>query len=205
MSGKLIQIQKSNFAYTEVVEGGVGQPTSGDVFGQLIQHLGILHDLIKGMRVLLVVCINKVKNGDLRLELTCIAKMLLGRISLCCLMLKCHVLILIMSSNMNSRYRRPSTHTCSWHKYYNPTVNSWWRHHAMQREQHLREHGFAILGHHGALVAVEWHKVTVERLLWVLQNIEQLSGASLENTPKVSWNQRPANGCRCTRLYHVTT
>lgn len=51
MLGKLIQTQKSNFAYTEVVECGVGQPTSGDVFGQLIQHLGILHDLIKGMSV----------------------------------------------------------------------------------------------------------------------------------------------------------
>lgn len=59
MSGKFIQRQKSSFAYTEVVECRVGQPTSGDVFGQLIQHLGILQDLIKGMRrVLLFVCVN---------------------------------------------------------------------------------------------------------------------------------------------------
>lgn len=58
MSGQSIQRQKSNFAYTEVVECGVGQPTSGDVFGQLIQHLGILHDLMKGMREMLFVWIN---------------------------------------------------------------------------------------------------------------------------------------------------
>lgn len=39
-----------NLAYTEVVECGVGQPTSGDIFGQLIEHLGILHDWVKKMR-----------------------------------------------------------------------------------------------------------------------------------------------------------
>lgn len=66
----------------------------------------------------------------------------------------------------------------------------------VQRLQHLCEHGFAILSHHGALVAVEGYKVTVERLLWVLQNIEQLSGTPLENAPEVSWNQCPADGCR---------
>lgn len=27
---------------TEVVESGIGQPTPGDVFGELIQHLGVL-------------------------------------------------------------------------------------------------------------------------------------------------------------------
>lgn len=35
------------FAYTEVVERGVGQPTSGDIFSQLIEHLGILEDWVK--------------------------------------------------------------------------------------------------------------------------------------------------------------
>lgn len=107
---------KHHFAYTEVVECGVGQPTSGDVFGQLIQHLWILSDWVKRTSVLVFVCRNLNEwliYGDVHLERTCIAKMLLGRISLCCLMLKCHVLILIMSSNMNSRYRRPSTHTWS--------------------------------------------------------------------------------------------
>lgn len=34
-------------AYTEVVERGVGQPTSGDIFSQLIEHLGILHDRVE--------------------------------------------------------------------------------------------------------------------------------------------------------------
>lgn len=35
---------RRKFAYTEVVERGVGQPTSGDIFSQLIKHLGILED-----------------------------------------------------------------------------------------------------------------------------------------------------------------
>lgn len=35
------------FAYTEVVERGIGQPTSGDIFSQLIEHLGILHNWVK--------------------------------------------------------------------------------------------------------------------------------------------------------------
>lgn len=51
------------------------------------------------------------QKGFLREELTCMARILRGMSSLCCLMLKCHVFILIISSNMNSRYRRPSTHT----------------------------------------------------------------------------------------------
>lgn len=38
---------ESNAAYTEVVECGIGQPTSGDIFGQLIKHLGILHNWVK--------------------------------------------------------------------------------------------------------------------------------------------------------------
>lgn len=40
----------NKFAYTEVVERGVGQPTSGDIFSQLIEHLGILHDWVKRVR-----------------------------------------------------------------------------------------------------------------------------------------------------------
>ena len=44
-------------------------------------------------------------------QLTCMARMLRGMSSRCCRMLKCHVFIRIMSSNMNSRYNRPSTHT----------------------------------------------------------------------------------------------
>lgn len=35
-------------------------------------------------------------------------------------------------------------------------------------ELHLCEHGFAILGHHGALIAVKGHKITVEGFLWML-------------------------------------
>lgn len=31
-----------NQTYSEVVESGIGQPTPGDVFGELIQHLGVL-------------------------------------------------------------------------------------------------------------------------------------------------------------------
>ena len=38
---------KGKFTYTEVVECGVGKPTSGYIFSQLIEHLGILWDWIK--------------------------------------------------------------------------------------------------------------------------------------------------------------
>lgn len=65
----------------------------------------------------------------------------------------------------------------------------------MLSEPHLREHGFAILGDHGALIAVKGHKITVEGLLGMLQHVEKLSGAPFKNTPEVSWDQRPANGC----------
>ena len=59
---------------------------------------------------------------------------------------------------------------------------------------HLGEHGLAVLRHHGALVAVQGHKVVVERLLGVLQDVVQLSGAPFKYTPEVPRNQRPANG-----------
>jgi len=32
----------SSETHSEVVESGIGQPTSGDIFGELIQHLGVL-------------------------------------------------------------------------------------------------------------------------------------------------------------------
>ncbi len=45
------------------------------------------------------------------IKLTCMARMLRGISSRYCLMLKCHVLILIRSSKANSRINRPSVHT----------------------------------------------------------------------------------------------
>lgn len=42
------------------------------------------------------------------------ANMLRGTTSRCCLMLKCHVFMRIISSNMNSRYNLPSTQTCGY-------------------------------------------------------------------------------------------
>lgn len=63
---------------------------------------------------------------------------------------------------------------------------------------HLREHGFSVLGDHGALIAVEGDKVVVEGLLWVLQHVVQLSGATFKYTSEVPRNQRPAN-CFKTR------
>lgn len=61
---------------------------------------------------------------------------------------------------------------------------------------YLCKHRFAILGHHGALVTVKGHKVTMKGLLWMLQNIEELSGTPLKDTSEVPRNQRSANGCR---------
>lgn len=103
--------------HSEVVKGGVRQATSCNVFGQLVQHLRVL-GLGQGPGT-------DYKSGKLIRELrgatrtiplyalTCMASILRGMSSRCCLMLKCHVFILIMSSNMNSRYKRPSTHTYS--------------------------------------------------------------------------------------------
>lgn len=110
--------------HPEVVEGGVGQAASRYVFRQLVQHLGVLglrhqqgRDKSADKHSTQVhaashtggwVCVG----GCVR-ALTCIAMILRGMSSRCCRMLKCHVFILIMSSNMNSRYKRPSTHTWS--------------------------------------------------------------------------------------------
>lgn len=58
---------------------------------------------------------------------------------------------------------------------------------------HLCEHGFSILGDHGTLITVKGDKVIVEGLLGMFQHIVELSGTTLEYTPEVPWNQRPAN------------
>lgn len=60
----------------------------------------------------------------------------------------------------------------------------------------LGEHGFAMLGHHAALVTVEGHKVAVECLLGVLKHIVQLRSTPLKDAAEVAWDQGPANGCR---------
>lgn len=60
----------------------------------------------------------------------------------------------------------------------------------------LGEHGFAVLGHHAALVTVEGHKVAVECLLGVLEHIVQLCSTPLKDAAEVAWDQGPANGCR---------
>lgn len=60
----------------------------------------------------------------------------------------------------------------------------------------LGEHGFAVLGHHAALVTVEGHKVAVECLLGVLKYIIQLCSTPLKNAAEVAWDQGPADGCK---------
>lgn len=60
----------------------------------------------------------------------------------------------------------------------------------------LCEHGFSILGDHGALVAVQRDKVVVERLLGMFEYVVELSSSALKYTPEVPRNQRPADGCR---------
>lgn len=59
---------------------------------------------------------------------------------------------------------------------------------------HLGKHGFAVLGHHAALVTVEGHEVAVECLLGVLEHVVQLCGTPLKNASEVAWYQGPANG-----------
>lgn len=60
----------------------------------------------------------------------------------------------------------------------------------------LGEHGFAVLGHHAALVTVEGHKVAVECLLGMLKHIVQLCSTTLKDASEVAWDQGSANGCR---------
>lgn len=58
----------------------------------------------------------------------------------------------------------------------------------------LGEHGFAVLGHHAALVTVKGHEVAVECLLGMLKYIVQLRSTPLKNAAEVAWDQGPANG-----------
>lgn len=58
----------------------------------------------------------------------------------------------------------------------------------------LGKHGFAMLGHHAALVTVEGHKVAVECLLGMLKNVIELRSTPLKNASEVAWDQGPANG-----------
>lgn len=112
--------------YSEVVEGRVRQAASCYVFGQLVQHLwvlGLRHQQERNYGAdKQHQCTTSATSPHTHTHtkahvharvLTCMASILRGMSSRCCLMLKCHVFILIMSSNMNSRYRRPSTQTYS--------------------------------------------------------------------------------------------
>lgn len=63
---------------------------------------------------------------------------------------------------------------------------------------HLCEHGFSILGDHGALITVKGDKVIVKGLLRVLQHVVQLSGTAFKYTSEVPRNQSPTN-CLKTR------
>lgn len=55
------------------------------------------------------------------IKLTCMARMLRGISSRYCLMVKCHVLILIRSSKANSKINRPSVHT--WERKHSETYD----------------------------------------------------------------------------------
>lgn len=59
--------------------------------------------------------------------------------------------------------------------------------------RYLGEHGLAVLGDHGALVAVQRDEVVVEGLLGVLEHIVELCGPPFEDTAEVARNQSPAN------------
>lgn len=59
---------------------------------------------------------------------------------------------------------------------------------------YLGEHGFAVLGHHAALVAVKGNEVAVECLLGMLKHIVELCSTPLKDAAEVAWDQGPANG-----------
>ena len=66
--------------------------------------------------------------------------------------------------------------------------------------QYLRKHGLSILCHHGALIAIQRHKVVVKGLLGMLQDIKELCGSPFKDTPEVSGNQCPTNSCWRKRI-----
>lgn len=59
--------------------------------------------------------------------------------------------------------------------------------------RYLGEHGLAMLGDHGALVAVQRDKVVVEGLLGVLEHVVELCGPSFKDAAEVTGYQSPAN------------
>lgn len=59
--------------------------------------------------------------------------------------------------------------------------------------RYLGEHGLAVLGHHGALVAVQRDEVVVEGLLGVLEHVVELRGPPFKDAAEVTGNQSPAD------------
>lgn len=59
--------------------------------------------------------------------------------------------------------------------------------------RYLGEHGFAVLGDHGALVTVQRDKVVVEGLLGVLEHVVELCGPPFKDAAEVTGNQSPAD------------
>lgn len=59
--------------------------------------------------------------------------------------------------------------------------------------QYLGEHGLAVLGDHGALVAVQRDEVVVEGLLGVLEHVVELCGPPFKDAAEVTGNQSPAD------------
>lgn len=61
------------------------------------------------------------------------------------------------------------------------------------RSRYLGEHGFAVLGDHGALVTVQRDEVVVEGLLGVLEHVVELRGPPFKDAAEVTRNQSPAD------------
>ena len=59
---------------------------------------------------------------------------------------------------------------------------------------HIGEHGLAVLGDHGRLLAVQADGGVVEGLLGVLQHIVQVRHTPLKDATEVAWDQGPSNG-----------
>jgi len=59
---------------------------------------------------------------------------------------------------------------------------------------HLCERGFAVVGDHGALVAVEGDAGVVKRLLGVAQAIVEFGDVAVEDAAEVARDQRSSDG-----------
>lgn len=112
-----------------------------------------------------------------------------GISSLWVLTVKCHDFILMRSSNVNSKYNRPSVHTWKNASY------SYHKQTPVNNIQYLCVQRFSMMRYHRALFAFQWNTGIVEGLFSVLHIIVQFCYSSFKYTSEVPRYQRSSDCC----------